>query len=170
MTLLMIVLRIVHVGLGVYWAGTLIFIALYLEPSVRAAGPEGGKVMQALIQRGHLTVMPVVAFLNIAAGVTMYWVVDPSFRLWMYSGFHFALAFGGLVSIVAFVLGVFVMRPAVLQAGAMAQAAAQLPEGPPRDSQMTEVQRLRRRAAVFGRVVAGLLAVTVLAMAVARYV
>ncbi|HEX9579827.1 MAG TPA: hypothetical protein VF970_01855 [Gemmatimonadales bacterium] len=170
MVIAMIVMRILHVGLGVFWAGALIFAALFLEPSVRAAGPEGGKVMQALLQRGFLNIMPVVAFLTIVSGIGMYSVVDPSFRMWMFSGFHFALAFGGLVSIVAFVIGVFVMRPTVLKAGALAQAAAQVPEGPGREAQMAEAQRLRRRAAVLGRVVAGLLSVTVLAMAVARYV
>ena len=165
----MIVLRIIHVGCGVFWAGTLIFNALFLEPSVRAAGPEGGKVMQAIIQRGFLNVMPVVAFLTIASGTTMYWVVDPTFRMWMYTGWHFTLAFGGVIAIVAFLLGVFVMRPSVLKAGALAQGVAALPEGTERQARMAEVQRLRKRAAVAGRVVATLLAVAVLAMAVARY-
>lgn len=170
MVTLMIVSRLVHIGLGVFWAGTLIFVAVFLEPSVRAAGPDGAKVMQNILQRGFLNIMPVVAFLTIASGITMYWITDPSLRMWMYSPYHFALAFGGLIAIVAFVIGVFIMRPAVLKAGAMAQAAAQLPEGPDRTARMAEVQGLRKRAAVGGRAVAVLLAVTVLAMAVARYV
>ena len=48
---MMIVLRLLHVGLGVFWAGSLLFIALFLEPSVRAALPESGKVMQQLAKR-----------------------------------------------------------------------------------------------------------------------
>jgi hypothetical protein len=165
----MIVLRILHVGLGVFWAGAMIFNALFLEPSVRAAGPEGGKVMQALLQRRFLTIMPLVALLTILSGIGLYGVVDPGFRMWMYSGYHFYLAAGGVVAIVAFGIGVFGMRPTVLEVGRLAQAAGQMPEGPARESQMARVQRLRRRAAIMGRVVAGLLTVTVLAMAVARY-
>jgi hypothetical protein len=166
----MLISRVIHVGLGVFWAGTLIFMAVFLEPSVRASGPDGAKVMQQLMKRGLLNVMPIVGLLTVVSGIALYWSVDSSFRMWMYSAYHFALAAGGLVAIVALAIGVFIMRPAVLRAGAIAQAAMQLPEGSEREAKMAVVQGLRRRSAVAGRVVASLLAVTVLAMAVARYV
>ncbi len=72
----MIALRLLHILLGVFWAGTLFFIVTFLEPSVRAAGPEGG-----------------------------------------------------LAAIVAFVVGVFVMRAAALRAGALGQSLEQLAPG-----------------------------------------
>jgi hypothetical protein len=169
MAALMLIARILHIGLGVFWAGALVFMAVFLEPSVRGAGPDGAKVMQQMMKRGLLNVMPVVAFLTIVSGVTLYWLIDSTFRLWMYSAYHFALAAGGVIAIVAFAIGVLVMRPAALRAAAIGQGAAQLPEGPERDGKMAEVQALRRRSAVAGRVVAVLLSVTVITMAVARY-
>ena len=72
----MIVLRLVHILLGVFWAGTLLFVATFLEPSLRAAGPEGGRVMQRLLQRRYLDIMPVIAALTIATGLILYWVVS----------------------------------------------------------------------------------------------
>ncbi|HWP38292.1 MAG TPA: hypothetical protein VNL18_12145 [Gemmatimonadales bacterium] len=170
MSTLILVSRIVHIGLGVFWAGSLVFMAVFLEPSVRGAGPDGAKVMQQLMKRNLLNVMPVVALLTIISGIMLYWKIDSSFRLWMSSAYHFALAAGGVIAIVAFVIGVFIMRPAVLRAGAIAQAAMQLPEGAEREGKMAAVMALRRRSAVAGRVVAALLSITVITMAVARYV
>ncbi|MGH8622284.1 MAG: hypothetical protein ACRET3_09115, partial [Burkholderiales bacterium] len=69
----MIALRLVHVVLGMFWAGTLIFVATFLNPAVRAAGPEGAPVMQRLQERGLLSVMPVVAALTILSGLALYW-------------------------------------------------------------------------------------------------
>ena len=71
--------------------------------------------------------------------------------------------------IAAFVVGVSVMRPAVLRLFALAQSVQQLPEGETRQARMAELQALRLRAAALGRWVAGLLAVGVAAMAIARY-
>ena len=65
---LLVMLRLLHVGLGVFWAGTIFFIVLYLEPSVRAAGPAGGAVMQGLQERRLMTVLPVVALLTLVTG------------------------------------------------------------------------------------------------------
>ena len=53
-----------------------------------------------------------------------------------------------IAAIVAFVVGVFVMRAATLRAGALDQSLEQLPQGPARDAQLAQVQALRRRAAI----------------------
>ena len=61
----MILLRIVHIGFGVFWAGTIFFFVLLLEPSLRGAGPAAGPVMGGLIARGYLTILPAAAALTI---------------------------------------------------------------------------------------------------------
>ena len=48
MDIFLIAARIVHIGLGVFWAGTIFFFVFLLEPSVRSVGPQGGLVMKAL--------------------------------------------------------------------------------------------------------------------------
>jgi hypothetical protein len=166
----LVILRFLHVVLGAYWAGVIIFTALYLEPSVRAAGPAGGQVMGQLVARGHLTVLPVVALVTILSGVDLLRRVsggfDPAF---MGSPFGVALSIGALAAIVAFIIGVSIMRPTALKVMALSQAAMQAPEGAARDAQLAAVAPLRRRATVTLRVVAVLLAVTVTTMAVGRY-
>ena len=166
----MIILRLLHVVSGVFWAGTLIFVATFLNPAVRAAGPEGGRVMLRLQERGFLTVMPVVAALAILSGLALYWRVSGGLQaVWVTSRLGLAFTVGGVASIVAFVIGVFVMRPAALRVAVLVTGLDQVPEGPARQARQAEIQGLRLRAAAAARWVAGLLAIAVATMAVARY-
>lgn len=166
---LIIVLRLLHVVLGVFWAGTLIFFATYLVPSVREAGPDGAKVMAAIQRRRFLDVMPVVALLTIVSGIWLYWRMSGGSELWMRTATGTALGLGGLLAIVAFAVGVGIMRPATLKAGAMVRSLGDLPEGAGREAVMAEVGRLRLRGVKAGRAVAVLLFITAGLMAVARY-
>ena len=167
---LMIGLRLIHILLGVFWAGTIFFFGLFLEPTVRAAGPDGAKVMLGLKQRRYFDVMPVVALLTILSGLWLYWRVSGGFNvMWVASRMGTSITTGAAAAIAAFVVGVFVLRRTVLQVFALMPVAQQLPEGPQRAAAMEQIQRLRRRLTVSGRWVAALLAVAVGGMAVARY-
>lgn len=166
----MIALRLLHIVLGVFWAGTLIFIATFLNPAVRAAGPDGGRVMLRLQERGLLNIMPVVAAFTILSGLALYWRVSGGLQdVWVASRLGIAFAIGGVASIVAFVIGVFVMRSAALRVATLVPGLEQLPEGPARQARQAEIQLLRQRAAAATRWVAGFLAIAVVTMAVARY-
>ena len=49
MDILMIALRIIHVVAGVFWAGSVFFMVMILEPRLRALGPQyQGPVMGAI--------------------------------------------------------------------------------------------------------------------------
>ena len=39
---IILLLRVLHIVGGVFWVGTAVFIAAFLGPSLRAAGPAGG--------------------------------------------------------------------------------------------------------------------------------
>lgn len=170
MNSLLLVMRLLHILLGVFWAGTLMFSATFLFPSIREAGPDGAKVAAALARRGFLNIMPLVAGLNILSGLWLYWRVSGGFQpAFMHSATGMTFGLGATAAIVAFVIGVAVMRPAMMRAGALSQRAAQAPPAE-RDAQLATVQTLRLRAASAGRVVAVLLALAVAAMALARYV
>lgn len=170
MAVIPLTLRVIHIVCGVYWAGTLLFVATFLEPSVRAAGPDGAKVMQALMRRRFIDVMPVVALLTILSGLDLYRRVSAGFSaVWITSRPGMSITIGAVAALIAFTIGVGVMRPAAKKMGPLGQMAQQLPEGPERDARLAEVQRLRGRAAVAGRWVAGLLAIAVVGMAAARY-
>jgi len=155
-----IVLRLVHVLLGAFWMGSVVFLAVFLEPSVRGAGPAGGQVMQQLARRHVLEVMPSVALLNMLSGLRLLALDSNGFNGdWLRSGAGQAYALGAAAALVAFGTGVFVMRPAVKRAMAIG----------PDPQRQAEAQVLRSRSAQAGRVVAGLLVVAAAAMALARY-
>ena len=167
--LTLLVLRVLHILLGVFWAGTLIFNAIYLQPSMRDAGPDAAKVSAGLMRRRFLDVMPIAAAITIVSGLWMYWLVSAGFQpAYMRSATGMTLGIGGVTAIAAFIVGVSIMRPSVLRAGAIAQAAAQA-GAPEREAQLAEAQRLRAKAGAAGRIVAALLVVAVITMAVARY-
>jgi hypothetical protein len=170
MTVLMIILRLVHITLGVFWAGTIFFFVTFLEPSVREAGPDGARVMQGLQKRHYLNFMPLIAGLTILSGIVLYWRVSAGFAsAWITSPVGLGLTVGAVASLVAFTIGVFGMRRAALGAASKGATLQQTPEGEAREALMAEIQALRQRARTSARWVAVLLAVAVATMAVARY-
>ena len=153
---LMLVLRLVHVGGGALWVGMMAFMTFFLTPAMAEAGPaESGKLMAALQRQRIMVIMPVIALLTIGSGL---WLM-----LRLYGGpgnlagsrMGMALNLGGAAAILAFLIGIIFMRPAMMRATVTTDPA--------------EAQRLRARGAMLGRVVARLLMLALGAMAVARY-
>ena len=166
---LLIVLRIVHVVGGVFWAGAILFVVHFLEPAVRDAGPDGARVMQALRKRHYLEVMPAVAALTLVSGFVLYWRVFGRLHPGPgASGTELALGLGGLASLVAFVVGVTLLRPSAVRIGALGAELAQAP-AERHAALQEEIGRLRDRMRRSGRWVAALLGIAILAMAVGRY-
>lgn len=166
-----VLLRLVHVLCGVFWAGALMFVVTFLEPSIRASGPEGAKVMRALIERKYLNVIPILGAITILAGLWLMWIVSGGFSgAWFKSGVGMTLTLGSVAALVAFLIGVHVLRPTVLKIGPFAQAAAQAPAGAEKEAQLAQVQAMRRKAMLSGRWVGALLALSVIAMGIGRYV
>ena len=166
---MLIVLRIVHVVGGVFWAGAILFVVHFLEPAVRDAGPDGAKVMLALRKRRYLEVVPTVAFFTLVSGFLLYWRIFGRFHPGAgASRAELALALGGLASLLAFVIGVTLLRPSALRIGTLGAEMTQAPAERKAELQ-AEIGRLRGRMRKSGRWVAALLGVVVLTMAVGRY-
>jgi uncharacterized membrane protein len=165
---LLVILRLLHVGLGIFWAGAIFFVVLFLEPSVRGAGPAGGAVMKGILDRRFMIVLPTVALLTLITGFWLY------FRLWggpaAASPAGMTLGLGGVAATIAFLIGYVIMRPAQLKALKLGSAVAQMPDGPERANATAEMDRLRGRGRNAARIVAVLLAIAVVTMAVGRYV
>ena len=158
---MLLVMRVLHIATGVFWAGTLMFNAAFLIPAFRDAGPDGAKVAAALARRRFLDIMPWIAALTIVSGIWLYWFDSVGFRPpFMRSRMGISLGVGALAAVIAFILGVAVMRPAMNKAMRLGQDPAQ----------QAAAQALRVRAGILGRVIAALLGIAVAGMAVARYI
>ena len=165
----LIFLRVVHVAGGVFWAGAILFVVHFLEPAVRDAGPDGAKVMQALRKHHYLEVVPIAAALTLLSGFALYWLdfgrAHPGPGA---SGAELTFALGGLTSLVAFVIGVSLLRPSALRIGALGTELGQAP-AERQAALQEEIGRLRVRMRKSGRWVARLLGIAILTMAVGRY-
>jgi hypothetical protein len=166
----MLVLRVTHVVCGVYWAGTVFFVAQFLEPVVRGAGPAGGTIMQGLQARKYFAIMPSIAGLTILSGAAMMWIDSSGFNAaWMGSRLGMGLSTGALFAIAGLIVGVRVLRPAGEQMMALMQQAMLVPDGPERAARMAPAAALRARVTLGSRLMAALLLVAVIAMSISRY-
>lgn len=171
MDLLVLLLRILHVGGGIFWAGTLIFLTTLLMPSIRDAGPDGAKVMAQLQARNFLNIVPIVAILTVLSGIWLLWIVSAGFSAaYMGSPMGITLSVGMLVSLVALALGLSLVRPTAVRIGRIGAAMAAMEPGPERDQMALDMGRLRGKMARSSNVTAVLIVIVVIAMAIARYV
>jgi uncharacterized membrane protein len=163
--------RLVHVVVGVLWVGAVVFIAAFLLPSVRAAGPAGGPIMQQLTQVRRLPAWLMgAAILTILSGLGLYWRDSAGFTsAWLRSGPAQVFGVGGVLAIAAAALGMAVNTPAAKRLGALT-AHLQSAGRPPAPEELAEVQRLQARLARATLVAALLLVLATVAMAVARYI
>lgn len=168
---LIVLLRIIHILAGVFWAGAAFMVAVFLEPNARALGPEGGKFMQRLTgQMRMTTILLIASFSNVLAGIWLYWIFSGGFQVsWITSGRGLSLTIGAVAAIVTLSLALAVTKPTLLRMGALGQEIQQA-GGPPKPEQMAAMQVLQRRLAVAGRTGAILLVIAIIGMSVARYI
>jgi hypothetical protein len=170
MDILLLLGRLLHIMLGAFWAGTLIFNAIFLLPALGDVGPDAAKVAAALQRRRFMTIMPIVALLTILSGLWLYWRVSGGFAPgFMGSAQGQTLGAGAVATLVAYVIGLAVVRPNMSRAGLLGQRIAQAPPGE-REALVAQAATARQRSAAGNRWVAGLLVLALAAMAVARYV
>jgi hypothetical protein len=170
MSPLLVVLRLIHILCGVYWAGTMFFFVTFLEPSLRSLGPDGGKVMIRFFERGYLKLLPVMAVLTMLSGVWLLWQQSVGFgAAYMGSPLGIAFSTGGLLAIIAFAVGMLVMRPAATRIWALSKQVPQASSDDARNAIMAEIGKTRVRTVLGARIVFALLVLAVALMASARY-
>ncbi len=164
----MVILRILHIAGGVFWAGATLFIVSFLFPAVQAAGPEGGKVMQRLTQGPYSRATAGAAAVTILSGLLLYLRDSAGLRAeWIGSAFGLTITIGALAAIITYAWGLLATKPAADRLGELSKAA--VAGGAPSPAQAAEIQRLQAKLASSARLAAYLLGVAVLAMAAARY-
>jgi len=168
---MLILLRLTHVLFGVFWAGTAIFNAAFLLPTVRALGPAGGAVMQEIAQKRKLPIYFFISgILTVLSGFGLYWYDSAGFTNgFMRSAGGMTFGIGGLLALITLLLGIFVITPAAIRASKLGATIAAAGK-PPTPDQAAEMQQLQMKLGKLAVVAAVLLTFTTIAMAVARYV
>jgi uncharacterized membrane protein len=170
MDMSLIITRLIHVLGGIIWVGTMVFMTVFLMPTLAEMGPDAGKVMAGLTKRKFMAVMPIVAILVILSGLYLYWNTSGGFNHdYMKSGPGHSYAFGGIAAILAFLIGVTVIRPSMMKAVALSASAAQAPEAE-RGAILGAAQAARARGEKASKLVIWLLIFAAITMAIGRYV
>jgi uncharacterized membrane protein len=164
-------LRALHILAGALWVGAATFNALYLIPATMAAGPAGGKVMGILVQVRRLPVfMNTVMLVTLLTGLHLYQRASGGLNpAWIASRPGLMFTIGAVLALVTAGIGWFVTVPTVRKVGARA-AAIGAAEGPPDPAAAAEMRALQRRILVAARIGSVLIVLSLLCMAMARYV
>jgi uncharacterized membrane protein len=165
----LVLLRLVHVLRGISWAGSALFLTVFLGPALAASGPNAGPVMHALKARRLVAFMPAVALLTIASGLRLMWITSGGFAMSYFTTPHgLAFAIAGGAAIVGFAFAMIVLRPAQERLARLAPAMAQA-EGEQRAALSRELDIVRRRNALASALSLALLLLGAGGMALARY-
>lgn len=170
MNWLIIVLRILHIGGGVFWAGSVWTAARYVMPAAAASGAEGQRFMRRLTLEAGLTrAMVASGVITVLAGLWLMQIDSGGHEAeWMRSGMGVMIGIGALAGLGALFVGI---RSAMV-AGRLGKLLATMESqgGAPRSEQVAEAQAMGASMTRRARAVAIQLIIAVLCMAVARYV
>ena len=165
MQFILIVLRLVHIAAGAFWAGSALFISLVLLPGVRKAAPGGERnlPMAAISQA-----MSLAALLTTIAGLLLSAWASRFAWGWIVSPLGIGLTLGSLAGLAAFLLGLLSTGPTAARIGALA-GQIQAAGGQPKPEQAAEMGRLQAKLATSSTVSTILMTAALALMAVARY-
>ena len=158
-------IRVVHVLGACIWLGAAFFIAWFLMPAMRDAGPDGGRVMAAVQKRGWVAIMPIIATVTVLTGFWLY-------RPYMGAEGNAAkyLGYGGVLGVIALVIGGGVVGRSMSKAEKLSAAAAAMTDAPARAAAMASANALRGQAMIWVRIMSVLVIVTAILMTIAMYV
>lgn len=167
---ILLLLRLVHIGAGVFWVGAAFAFFLFVQPSAKALGPEGeGAFMADLTQvRRFPMVILTATVLTVGAGLILYLRNAGGIELWLGSATGVGFTIGSAAALVSFALGAMVVRPAVTKLTEIGRTLREA-RRPPTPEEAAAIGALKGRLGTFGKINLVFLAVAVLFMATSRY-
>lgn len=167
----LVLLRLIHICTGAFWAGGTIYVALFVLPAVKALGPDGGKFMGQLTKTRKLPVfMNVVSSLNIITGLRLLMILTDNFKnsAWFSTHYGICISIGMVAALGAFSIGFFSSRPTANKVNAIAASIASA-GGPPSSEQAQQLGVLRAKMAKSLVIMAWHLAAALIFMSLAKY-
>ena len=166
MDYLHLILRIIHIGAGVFWVGGVLMMTCFIAPTLGAIGEGGPKFVAHLVKNLKFTTrMSIAAGLTALAGAWLYWIDSSGFQsAWMMSSVGTGFGLGSFFGAVGFVFGILIGRTT----NALVNLGGQM-QGKPSAEQMTQLQMLQRRQGLYSRIASISLILSVLFMAMARF-
>jgi uncharacterized membrane protein len=169
-TLVLVVLRILHVVGGAFWIGVVVFFRFFLQPAIEAIGPESQKFDQALNKNNRFSqFMGAITLLNVLSGFILFYLTSGGLKwAWITSGPGIGFSIGALAGIGAFFIGGFSMRKTSSQLRAASEQLAAQGDSPAPDL-AHRTASLQKTLHTFETLDFWLLAAAMLTMATSRY-
>lgn len=146
-------IRVVHILVGVIWAGSAIFLAGFLDPRLRALGPDVHRRVLAALYLPLRFVLEGGGAITILVGIALVFRLQRIDDL-LDTNWGWAITIGLITSVIAHTTGVLALTSLKKLSGA--------DEG--------EADRLTDRATTLARMTAVMVTVAVVTMAAARFV
>ena len=158
-------IRVIHVLGACIWLGAAFFAAWFLLPALRDAGPDAAKVMAGVQKRGWVAILPIIATTTVLSGFYLY-------RPYMGAEGNAAkyLGFGGIVGVIALVIGAGLLSRFMNQAIKLSASAATMSDATARAAAINQANVLRAKALMWAKVVSVLVIVAAILMTMAMYV
>jgi uncharacterized membrane protein len=162
----LLVLRILHIGAGVFWVGSTLLLATVINPALKETGETGQKFVDFLIKNKRFgTESAGAGGMAGIAGLLLYWRDSGGFTsAWMTSSAGIGYAIGAVLGLVAFIFGILTDR----KLKAMMQLREQI-QGTPTGEQTSQLQYLGKQQNIYLYICAGTLTLALWIMATARY-
>jgi|SRR5690348_1469799 len=165
-----LVLRAAHVLLAALWLGAAFMLSVFVMPAVRDVGPGGGQFMQTLQRRKLHAFMALAATLTVLTGLWLYWRftagLDEEVIL---SPGGLAFGIGGICGLLAMILGGAILGRGFARIVALGERAAAGPEAE-RAAHMQDIELLRQRLGVAGKLILLLMVLALVLMAIGHYI
>jgi len=168
MDIYLLVLRLVHVFGGIFWAGGAFMMNFFIGPTIGATGQAGKQFMGHLMVRMRLsTIMTTIAILTLLAGGLLYWRDSQGFTsMWMSAGSGIGFGIGGAAGLIGFVFGAMFGQANKK----MAFIGSQIKDGTPTPEQLAQLQNAQKTLKVVTPLHVSFLIVAAVFMSIARYI
>jgi ABC-type Mn2+/Zn2+ transport system permease subunit len=162
----LLILRILHIGAGVYWVGSTLLYAVVIAPALRETKGSGQKFIDYLITKKRFgTESAGAGSMAGIAGILLYWRDSQGLTsAWMHSGAGIGFTAGAVLGLIAFIFGVLTDR----QLKALAELREKFGDAPSVE-QTSQLQSLDKQLSTNLYICAGALTLSVWVMAVSRY-
>lgn len=169
MAIFVTLFRIIHIFAAAFWAGGAFFLLAVLLPTVRDAGPDGGKFMQRLALSGRLSrTFAIASGITIVSGALIFYPITGNLNMAYLRGPNgIVLTLGSIFGLLAFLHGMFITTPISRRSGALAKQMTAR-QGPPEPEHLKEAQALGAKLGEAALHSAILIALALLGMAAAQ--
>ncbi len=166
---LIIILRLIHIFAGVFWAGAAFMMVSYVEPSVRASGTIGQQFMRQLgLKSTYSIAMAATATLSALSGLLLYDLIfNLSFDI-LSTTRGLVIIIGALAGLAAWITGFAVQFRSISKMKKLNEEI-EAGDGPPSPEQLATMQALGQKVSLGGRITVVLLVIALIGMSTAEY-